>query len=73
MAVKKKVARGRPPKEAAMDSLAVRLPPDLVRQVDDYVARLKDGLPLINLTRADALRQLIAMGLEAEQKRLGKR
>lgn len=73
MATKKPGRRGRPPKELTMDTLAVRLPADLIRQVDDYMAKLKAGLPLINLTRADALRQLIAAGLEAERKRMGKR
>jgi orotidine-5'-phosphate decarboxylase len=65
--------RGRPPKEATMDTLAVRLPDDLVRQVDEYVALLKEGMPLLNITRADALRQLIASGLAVERKKLAKR
>ena len=73
MAGKRSGGRGRPLKDETMDTLAVRLPPDLIRQVDAYVMKLKEGLPLINLTRADALRQLIAMGLEAERKRLGRR
>ena len=73
MAARKSGARGRPAKEATMDTLAVRLPDDLLRQVDEYMGRIKQGWPLLNVTRADALRQLIGAGLEAERKRLAKR
>ena len=33
-------------------------------------AKLQEELPLLSITRADAIRQLIAVGLQAEQKRL---
>ncbi len=64
--------RGRPKKDAVMDTLAVRLPDDLVAQVDDYVRRLQDQLPGMNVTRADAIRQLLAVGLVHESERLKK-
>ena len=61
--------RGRPKKDAIMDTLAVRLPDDLVGQIDAYVAKLQDDLPGLNITRADAIRQLLAAGLKAENGR----
>lgn len=62
--------RGRPKKESVMDTLAVRLPGDLVKQIDAYVDRLQDQLPGLNVTRADAIRQLLAIGLREETARL---
>lgn len=62
--------RGRPKKEAVMDTLAVRLPDELVQQIDEYVVRLQDQLPGLNVTRADAIRQLLAIGLRVENSRL---
>ena len=62
--------RGRPRKKETMDTLAVRLPDDLVEQIDRYVANLQEQLPGLSVTRADAIRQLLAVGLRAENKRL---
>ena len=62
-------ARGRPPKEAVMDTLAVRLPNGLIREIDAYVEKIKEVWPLLNISRADAIRQLLAAGLAAEQRR----
>jgi len=62
--------RGRPKKESVMDTLAVRLPDDLVKQIDTYVDRLQCQLPGLNVTRADAIRQLLAIGLREETARL---
>jgi hypothetical protein len=73
MAANKPPLRGRPPKDATMDTLAVRLPADLIAEIDVYMAKIKDVWPLLNVSRADAIRQLIAAGLEAEKKRMGRR
>jgi metal-responsive CopG/Arc/MetJ family transcriptional regulator len=62
--------RGRPKKDAVMDTLAVRLPDDLVEQIDEYVRRLQTDLPGFTIARADAIRQLLAVGLRAENERL---
>ena len=62
--------RGRPKKESTMDSMSLRVPDELVGKIDVYTAKLQEELPLLSITRADAIRQLIAMGLKAEQKRL---
>ena len=62
--------RGRPKKESTMDSLSLRVPDKLAEQIDDYAARLQEELPLLTISRADAIRQLIAVGIKQEQKRL---
>ena len=62
--------RGRPKKESTMDSLSLRVPDKLAEQIDDYAARLQEELPLLTISRADAIRQLIAVGIQQEQKRL---
>lgn len=62
--------RGRPKKTSTMDTLAVRLPGDLITEVDEYVKIIKEEFPLLNVSRADAIRQLLAAGLQSERKRL---
>ena len=62
--------RGRPKKDSVMDTLAVRLPDDLVDQVDQYMEQLRADLPGLNISRADAIRQLLAVGLKAEKARM---
>ena len=62
--------RGRPKKDEVMDTLAVRLPDELVAEIDTYVSRLQDQLPGFNISRADAIRQLLTVGLKAEVERL---
>ena len=61
--------RGRPKKESTMDSLSLRVPEELAGQIDEYTAQLQDELPLLSISRADAIRQLIAVGLREEKKR----
>ena len=61
-----KPKRGRPKKNTIMDTLAVRLPHDLVSQIDIYVKKLQLDFPGLNITRADAIRQLLTAGLNSE-------
>ena len=63
---KNKPKRGRPKKNTIMDTLAVRLPHDLVNQIDIYVDKLQTDFPGLNITRADAIRQLLTAGLNSE-------
>ncbi len=63
---KNKPKRGRPKKNTIMDTLAVRLPHDLVNQIDNYVDKLQTDFPGLNITRADAIRQLLTAGLNSE-------
>ena len=55
---------GRPKKESVMDTLAVRLPQETILQIDLYVNEIKEKYPGMNVTRADAIRQLIHKSLE---------
>ncbi len=64
--------KGRPRKDDAMGALALRLPQALVGDIDAYAAALQEQLPGLNITRADAIRQLIAVGLKVEQERFKK-
>ena len=66
MGPKNKPKRGRPKKNTIMDTLAVRLPHDLVSQIDFYVDKLQRDFPGLNITRADAIRQLLTAGLNSE-------
>ena len=68
---------GRPRKEQTMQVVSLRLPDALVRRVDQLAARLQEDTPLLEVTRTDALRYLILVGLQASEKerspRTGKR
>ena len=64
--------RGRPKKATVMGSVAVRLSEELLDEVDEYLRSLSEQLPGLSISRADAIRQLIAVGLKAEQARLQK-
>ena len=61
--------RGRPKKDSVMGSVAVRLSEELLEEVDEYLSVLSEQLPGLSISRADAIRQLIAVGLRAEKKR----
>jgi hypothetical protein len=62
--------RGRPKKDTVMESLALRVPATLIDQIDDYLSILREQLPGLSISRADAVRQLIAVGLRKENERL---
>ena len=57
--------RCRPKKENVMETIAVRLPFEIILEIDNYVNRLKKQFQGMNITRADAIRQLINNGLNA--------
>ena len=62
--------RGRPKKDNVMGAVALRLPDALVEEIDSYLLNLSNQLPGLNISRADAIRQLIAVGLREEKERL---
>ena len=51
-----------------METIAVRLPFEIILEIDNYVNRLKKQFQGMNVTRADAIRQLINNGLNANPK-----
>jgi hypothetical protein len=63
----------RPRKIQIMQPLSLRLPEDLIAQVDRCTQRLQDETPLLEVTRTDTLRYLIQLGLaEAAKKKPGR-
>ena len=61
--MEKKTKRGRPKKDSVMETIAVRLPYDTILEIDNYVNQVKKKFHGMNVTRADAVRQLINNGL----------
>tara|TARA_B100001996_G_scaffold374721_1_gene353728 strand:+ start:471 stop:719 length:249 start_codon:yes stop_codon:yes gene_type:complete len=61
--MEKKTKRGRPKKDSVMDTIAVRLPYETILEIDNYVNQIKKKFLGMNVTRADAIRQLINYGL----------
>jgi len=61
----------RPKKDDTMETVSVRLPRMMVDEIDAYVIELKGDMPLLNISRADGVRQLLsnALKLEASKKR----
>ena len=54
----------RPTKDETMETVSVRLPRAMVEEIDSFVKALKDDMPLLNISRADGVRQLLANALE---------
>ena len=63
----------RPRKDQTMQPLSLRLPDAMVAQVDACAERLQRETPLLEVTRTDALRYLIQLGLAEAEKKKGKR
>jgi hypothetical protein len=58
---------GRPKGQTAPRSqIAVRFLDDDLGRIDAYLERLREKVPGVQLTRADAIRSLVARGLGAE-------
>lgn len=53
-----------------MEALPLRISEELLEQIDAYHAKLQLDLPGFSISRADAVRQLIAIGLRTENNRL---
>ena len=63
--------RGRPKKDSTMEALPLRISDELSKQIDEYHRRLRTQLPGLNISKADAVRHLITVGLKDENKTLG--
>jgi Arc/MetJ-type ribon-helix-helix transcriptional regulator len=55
----------RPKKDETMETVSVRLPKVMVTEIDNFVEALKGDMPLLNISRADGVRQLLADALES--------
>lgn len=56
----------RPKKDDTMETVSVRLPKAMVAEIDRYVDYLKADMPLLNIGRADGVRQLLANAIKTE-------
>lgn len=55
----------RPKKPATMEIVSLRLSKGMIEEIDSYTQRLQAETPLLQITKADAIRYLIARGLQA--------
>ncbi len=53
----------RPRREQTMQAVSLRLPENIIKEVDECAAKLQEQMPLLEVTRTDALRHLIQLGL----------
>lgn len=58
------VTMARPKKPETLSTISVRLQPSLLDAVDQCAAKLQKEVPLLQVTRTDALRYLIQLGVE---------
>ena len=54
----------RPKKPETLSTISVRLQPSLLDAVDQCAAKLQKEVPLLQVTRTDAVRYLIQLGVE---------
>ena len=64
-----KIKRGRPKQDSVMETIAVRLPYETSLEIDNYVNQIKKKFQGMNVTRADAIRQLINNGLNIKSEK----
>ena len=57
---------GRPKLPEPMETISVRRSAAMVREIDTYLADMKLEAPFLMLNRADAIRQLLAIGINFE-------
>ena len=48
-----------------MELVSVRIPTNMLVEIDAYIDDIKKEMPLLNIGRGDGIRQLIADGLAA--------
>ena len=61
--------RPRLPDDQRMETVSARVPRDMLGDIDRYLLRMQEETPLLLLNRADAIRQLLAIALQAERKK----
>jgi Arc/MetJ-type ribon-helix-helix transcriptional regulator len=58
----------RPKKADTMETISVRVPPQMTKEIDIYMDELRAETPLLPISRTDAVRQLLALALEGRKK-----
>ncbi len=64
---------GRKKLPETMETVSTRVSSAMSQEIDAYLAELQAEMPLLNVGRADAVRQLLAFGIEAAAQRRRKR
>jgi hypothetical protein len=59
----------RPRKDQIMQPLSLRLPEELIEEIDACARKLQEEMPLLEVNRTDALRYLIKLGLTEVRKK----
>ena len=54
----------RPRKPETLTSVSIRLPDEMIEQIDACAEKLQDESPLLQVTRTDAVRYLLHTSLE---------
>jgi hypothetical protein len=62
---------GRPKKSETMQIVSLRLPRGMIEEIDRYTEKLQAETPLLQITRTEAMRYLVAVALRDASK--GKR
>jgi hypothetical protein len=59
---------GRPKKPETMETVSIRLPAAMAKEIDAYMSELREDMPLLPISRTDAVRQLLALALKGRNK-----
>jgi len=59
----------RPKQAETMSAISVRLPKSMIAEVDECAERLEEETPLFSISRTDAIRCLLQIGLAEFEKR----
>lgn len=59
------MARPKLPPDQRMETISARVPREMAGQIDAYLETMREDTPLLLLNRADAIRQILAIGLQA--------
>jgi hypothetical protein len=51
-----------------METVSIRLPAAMAKEIDAYMSELREDMPLLPISRTDAVRQLLALALKGRNK-----
>lgn len=64
------MARPKLPADQRMETISARVPREMADQIDAYLEKMREDTPLLLLNRADAIRQILAIGLQRIAKKV---
>lgn len=63
------MARPKLPADQRMETISARVTREMADQIDAYLEKMRQDTPLLLLNRADAIRQILAIGLQRISKK----